>query len=113
HGGNCELHRLLSDHQFWGLAVRRLLSEDAGRPRALLRRRHSLLLEHAGERPIVFGLALRRRRACRTALCRASRRPVARVARVMTSAAGTPRIASFLPAATEMVFALGLGDALV
>src|SRR4029077_6708150 len=81
-------------------------------PGDLLHRRHSVLLEHACGRSFLHGPSLRR-------ICRARahvphpapRRNAQDCPRRMTKAA--ERIASFLPSATEMIYALGLEDRLV
>jgi hypothetical protein len=100
-------------HQFRGLGYRRHVSEDACGPCRLLCRRDPLLPEQPCRGSLLHGLlfggfALAQRLV---PSLRSSGRIADRLSAVPVSA--PPRIVSLLPSATEMIYALGLGEALV
>src|SRR5207248_915512 len=74
----------------------------------LLRCRHTLLCQHRRRRSVLHRAAVRRFCAAGASL-RRFEGTSCRASRIM---GGGERIVSFLPSATEMVYALGLGDRL-
>src|SRR5207249_194317 len=89
------------------------VSENLGRSCRLLRRRDSIFPEHAAGRRGVCDRALRGLGARRKVISHFERSGSHSPAISLKKTMGTAqRIVSFLPSATEMVCALGLGDRL-